>query len=78
MGNSPQGSKHAVAQNWVKFLKQSKVLLHNGPNASQELEKITVLLPRLDKYAFDPGRQPLRKTEAPGTVSTLTNLPATV
>lgn len=25
-----------------------------GPNASQELEKTTVLLPRLDKYAFDP------------------------
>lgn len=51
-------------------LKQSEVLLHNGPNASQELDKITVLQPRLDKYAFDP----VRKTETPDPVSTLTCL----
>lgn len=31
-------------------------MLHNGPNASQELDEISVLLPSLDKYAFDLGR----------------------
>lgn len=47
--------------------KSSKMSLHNGPKAPQELNKITALVPRLDKNAFDPGALIQREHRDPGT-----------